>query len=277
MIGGEIAPIGLVVALLGVVAGLAVVLERERRRLRRRLAAKRRALAEATCYAGSRIPTIPLAQLDPRFRALREGLGPGEEAGVHLIGRGDAHVAGAPSDTETWILSCLARDARCIFEFGTGSGRTTWALAVNSPADARVTTLTLGPGTEDLARQEPGDASEAIACAIGERVEADLFYVGTAVESKIEQRYGDSKAFDEKSFEGRCDLVFVDGSHARSWVASDSRKALAMLRPGGLVLWHDLRDPRFPGTRGVVEVLTELLAELPLVHISGTSLVAFRG
>ncbi len=72
---------------------------------------------------------------------------------------------------------------------------------------------------------------------------------------------------------GACDLVFVDGSHALSYVLSDSRKALRLVRPGGLVLWHDYRGPMLPG---VYEGLNQLARELLLVHIAGTSLVAYR-
>jgi predicted O-methyltransferase YrrM len=86
--------------------------------------------------------------------------------------------------------------------------------------------------------------------------------------------FGDSKRFDESRFAGTCDLVFVDGSHARSYVESDSRKALRMLRPGGIVLWHDYHGPR--RARGVFDALNALAGELPLAHIKGTSLVAYR-
>ncbi len=43
------------------------------------------------------------------------------------------------------------------------------------------------------------------------------------------------------------DLVFVDGCHEASAVYRDSLRALALLRPGGLLLWHDFA----PGLRRV--------------------------
>jgi hypothetical protein len=67
----------------------------------------------------------------------------------------------------------------------------------------------------------------------------------------------------------RLDLVFVDGSHARSYVESDSRKALRMVRPGGIVFWHDYSGPR--RTPGVFASLNALAREMPLVHIGGTT------
>ena len=78
--------------------------------------------------------------------------------------------------------------------------------------------------------------------------------------------------------EGRVDfrgvMRFVDGSHAYSYVVSDSRKALRMCAPGGLILWHDYRGPR--RARGVFRGLNELARDLPLVHVAGTSFVAYR-
>ena len=69
-----------------------------------------------------------------------------------------------------------------------------------------------------------------------------------------------------------CDVVFVDGSHGYSYVVSDSGKALRMVRPGGLVLWHDYS----PESAGVFRALNELARRVPLTHIQGTTLVAFR-
>ena len=86
--------------------------------------------------------------------------------------------------------------------------------------------------------------------------------------------YADSKAYDESPLAGLCDLIFVDGSHARSYVESDTRKAMRMVRPGGLVFWHDYRSPfRAPG---VFQTLNALARELPLRHVRGTSLVVWK-
>jgi hypothetical protein len=202
--------------------------------------------------------------------------GPGLGTEVAFVGRGDLAVTGAISDTETWILSVLAKGSRRIFEFGTCTGRTTYALAANSPDDAVVTSITLGPDQVGLYESVPTDDPSAQANALSESRYTEFFYCGTPFEAKIEQLFADSKAFDESKYRGECDLVFVDGSHAFSYVMNDSRKALRMVRPGGVVLWHDYRDARAGETRGVFEALNELSRELPLVHIRGTSLVAYR-
>ena len=218
------------------------------------------------------IPSVSVSEVDAIFK--ENALGPTLDAEVVLIGgAGVLNITGATSDTEAWILAVLAKRAKVLFEFGTCTGRTTYLWARNSPPDARIITLTLGPEQVATYRKESGDASTATRIALGESRFQDFYYSGTEVEGKVLQLFGDSKAFDESPWAGQCDLVFVDGSHARSYVASDSRKALRLVRPGGLVLWHDYRGYKL---KGVFRTLNELARSLPLVHIRGTSLVAYR-
>ncbi len=60
-------------------------------------------------------------------------------------------------------------------------------------------------------------------------------------EEKITQLFCDSKHFDEKPYTGKMDLIFIDGSHAFSYVMSDSEKAFKMIAPNSIILWHDYR------------------------------------
>jgi len=46
-----------------------------------------------------------------------------------------------------------------------------------------------------------------------------------------------------------------------------------MLKPGGLILWHDYRGPW--RARGVWSTLNALAQSHTLVHIKGTSLVVY--
>lgn len=221
---------------------------------------------------GGPIPTVHLDELDDAFAPGPAGPSLAAEVSFVSASRG---VPGGTSDREAWVLATLARHARTVFEFGTATGRTTWLLARNSPPGARVTTLTLAPDETGKYQTEPGDTAAAARAARAESGHRSFLYSGTDVEVKVEQLYGDSKEFDPTRWSGRCDLVFVDGSHAYSYVLNDSEKALEMVAPGGLVLWHDYRD-RWATTRDVYRALNLLRANLPLVHLAGTSLVAFR-
>jgi hypothetical protein len=216
------------------------------------------------------IPRITLEQLDARFRP--DALGPTLAVEVTFLGRGTLRVPGGTSDAEAWILAVVAKDARVMFEFGTCTGKTAYLWARNQPVGGTVTTLTLPPEQANQVRGAPGDEPVALAYAREESQCSGFRYSGTEAEARIVQLLGDSKAFDERPFAGQCDVVFVDGSHAYSYVTSDSAKALAMVRPGGLVLWHDY-SPECPG---VFRALNKLARRLPLVHVEGTTLVAHR-
>lgn len=216
------------------------------------------------------IPKAPVEQLDPKFQP--DELGPTRAAEVSYVGRGTIRVPGGTSDTEAWILAVLAKDARRLFEFGTCTGKTAYLWARNQPSDGTVTTLTLPPDQLSTYQSRQGDDRTAEAYARQESGFTRFLYSGTETENRVVQLYGDSKRFDEAPYAGRCDMVFVDGSHALSYVVSDTAKALTMVRPGGLVLWHDY-SPECPG---VFRALNELATRIPLIHIQGTTLVAFR-
>jgi predicted O-methyltransferase YrrM len=217
------------------------------------------------------IPTVPLADLDPVFRT--NELGPTLDTEVSFVGRGPLVVPGGTSDAEAWVLSTLAKKSRRIFEFGTCSGKTTYLVARNSPPDASVTTITLAPDQTGDYKREEGDNRRNVKAALRESKLTHFLYNGTPVEPKVNQLFGDSKAFDETPYLSSCDLIFVDGSHAYSYVLSDSTKALRMVKPGGVILWHDYVGPE---EEGVFRGMNELAKDLPLVHVDGTTFIAYR-
>ena len=184
------------------------------------------------------------------------------------------NVLGGISDRETWVLCAVAGKSKLIFEFGTCTGKTTYLLARNAPPDARIVTLTLAPEQTPAYAAVAGDSRRDRRAALKESAYTEFFYTDTPVETRITQLFGDSQAFDESEYVGQCDMIFVDGSHAASYVESDSRKALRMVKPGGLIFWHDYRGPgRAPG---VFKTLNRLAKRLPLRHIEGTTLVCCR-
>lgn len=217
------------------------------------------------------IRSIPLQELDPVFA--QTPFGPGHQTEVRFVGQGEG-VPGGTSDAEAWILAVLAKKARAMFEFGTCSGKTTYLWARNATDGASIVTLTLAPHQVESYTTAPGDSARDVRHAVRESTFERFFYTGTDVESRITQLYGDSKEFDDAQYAGRFDLIFVDGSHAYSYVLSDSARALRMCRPGGLILWHDYAGPRH--SRGVYRGLNELARSVPLVHVKGTTLVAHR-
>ena len=57
---------------------------------------------------------------------------------------------------------------------------------------------------------------------------------------RVNQIYCDSRLWETSAYpKNFFDTIFVDGGHQSNVVASDTKKALSLLRPGGLILWHD--------------------------------------
>ncbi len=177
--------------------------------------------------------------------------------------------------SELAILSAFATqcaDGTDLFEIGTFDGRTTFNLAMNSPAACLVHTLDLPPDTSTAFAIEGAERSLVNKARSGARYERNRTEHPAAV-GKITQLLGDSGSFDFSSYAGRCSMVFVDGSHAYDYVHSDTKAAMSMVRPGGVIVWHDY---------GVWEGVTRALEEIDarerygLRNIRGTSLVYWR-
>jgi predicted O-methyltransferase YrrM len=188
------------------------------------------------------------------------------------------HIIGQDGNVSVIELAILAKAAKMlqpaeIFEIGTFDGRTTFNLAVNAP-QARVYTLDLPPTQAD----QTALSVESIERKYIEKPESGMCFRGTKQAEKIEQLWGDSATFDFTPYEGRCDLIFVDGSHAYEYVLNDARIAQRLLsRRGGIIFFHDY------GTRwwaGVTRALEELQKTNPFYHdltwIEGTSLAMVR-
>ncbi|MCA9265145.1 MAG: class I SAM-dependent methyltransferase [Planctomycetales bacterium] len=219
-------------------------------------------------WGRSYIPTATLEEVDPIF--ISNDLGVSHEAEATLIG---GTAVGGTSTLEGWILAALAKRSLRMFEFGTCTGRTTYAWAVNSPEDAAITTLTLREDDRGDYQPAAGDKAQDTKHALQESRFQSFYYSDSAVEYKVEQLFGDSKQLDITPWRESCDLIFIDGSHAYSYVVNDTDKALQMVRPGGLVLWHDYRGKQVPG---VYRAINDLAQRLPLRRIPGTSLVMYR-
>jgi FkbM family methyltransferase len=83
------------------------------------------------------------------------------------------------------------------------------------------------PADETL---EPGDSGERI----GWR------YRAAGYGDRAHQILCDSRDFADHDFtDGFFDSILIDGGHTPELVASDTNKALRLLRPGGLMIWHD--------------------------------------
>lgn len=161
-----------------------------------------------------------------------------------------------PGEAETLVALARSVGAQTLIEFGVNEGRTARLLLDN------VATLREYVGVDVL----PGYVTQ---CAVQRR--------------ELPQRPGWMAADDARfraivSARGTLDLapadlpaadvVFIDGDHGRIAVEHDTQLARAVVRPGGLIIWHDYHGL---GTVDVRDVLDELAAAgAPIHHVDGT-------
>ncbi|MCZ7599438.1 MAG: class I SAM-dependent methyltransferase [Gammaproteobacteria bacterium] len=179
------------------------------------------------------------------------------------------HPVPLPGGVSTLELSIPAIAARAlqprrIVEIGTATGRTTINLAYHAP-DAEVLTLDLPPEAPATALSSGPDYR-----ALGLPRPGTLFE-GQPEAARIRSVLCSSTTYDWSPLAGTVDLMFIDGAHDLETVRQDTATARQVMRPGGLVFWHD-----YGHVAGVTQALNELSADLPLVHLTDTMLAMLR-
>jgi FkbM family methyltransferase len=159
-------------------------------------------------------------------------------------------------------------------EFGTweGFGATLCARA----CDADIWTINLPEGESD-ADGSPLYGSTAVddcgAGSLGHTLRGDSGdrigwrYRAAGFASRVHQILCDSRDFDAEQFApGFFDTILIDGGHKPDVVTNDTKKAIPLLRSGGIMIWHDfcpeveaLRHNEAP--RGVVRAIIDNFAE----------------
>jgi hypothetical protein len=91
-------------------------------------------------------------------------------------------------------------------------------------------------------------------------------YLDAGWGKRVCQIYADSREWDTRAYaDGFFDTAFIDGSHIAAVVENDTRKAVRLVRNGGLVIWHDF-CPLEEVTRACEstrDVVTYIRAHLP--------------
>ena len=176
-------------------------------------------------HAGLRVPSITPWEL----------LGFKGEVTLRL-GENDLFAAQENSFLMMQLVAML-RPQR-VFEIGTSQGRTTALIAMNTPPETKILTLDLPPE-----QTVPKGASDVHLIELS-RKELGIAFKGTNWAPRITQLLGDSESFDFTPYRDAMDLVTVDGSHTYKFVRTDSFNAFRMIRPGGVILWHDFESMR---------------------------------
>ncbi|MDC3082561.1 class I SAM-dependent methyltransferase [Candidatus Pelagibacter sp.] len=227
----------------------------------------------------SQIQLVELDQVDEIFlnNKIDHNLyGPKKEVIVkNFCIQGNNNIVGMTSDYEAWIISSLSKISNNIFEFGTCSGKTTYLMALNSPDQGKITTLTLSPKDLKGIKKNKFDNKVSYRNLINESIYDKFLFSETKYESKIEVIFQNSLNLNEKLFLKKFDLIFIDGGHTYSIVKNDSEKSFKMLKSNGIILWHDF-VPGKESAKNVVRYINTISKEKKIFHINNTSLCYYR-
>jgi predicted O-methyltransferase YrrM len=152
----------------------------------------------------------------------------------------------APLNDMLFLLNLArGRQARRILEVGTYRARTALALHLNCP--------------------------EAVLVSYDIQVLDSEFRRQLAGKPNVQLRHASFAGSAESLRQEPFDFIFVDGSHHYEDVLGDSRLALEVLAPGGIVVWHDYRyNDRFAKELRVPEALEVVRQSVPVFAVRGT-------
>ena len=187
----------------------------------------------------------------------------------------DNNIVGMTSDYEAWIISTLSKVSKNIFEFGTCSGKTTYLMALNSSEDTKITTITLNPNEINNIQKFDKDNESSYRNIKNESIYDKFLFSDTPEEKKIKVIFINSVDFKNTEFKEKMDFIFIDGGHTYSVVKNDSEKSFEMLKPNGIILWHDY----VPGKRSsldVVKYINSILDKKKIYKIKNTSLCFYK-
>lgn len=165
-------------------------------------------------------------------------------------------------ELETLIALFASVRPRGVLEFGINEGRTAKAILANVPGIERYQGIDVTRGyvtAKAVQRKEVPDNP-------GHMVQGDRrVHLVLSARGSLDLKPSDLQP---------CDAAFIDGDHGREAVMHDTRLARQLVRPGGIIVWHDYHDL---GNVDVREVLHEEAANgAPIHHVQGTWLAFER-
>jgi predicted O-methyltransferase YrrM len=164
------------------------------------------------------------------------------------------------NEKETAILITLVRSVnpRVMIEFGCNSGRTAKTILEHVPS------LEAYVGVDVPAEHVP-----TLHCQRNEVPYAPGVYAANDPRFYLLVHERGTLGLGPQDLE-LCDAVFIDGDHSQHAVLHDSYLARALVRPNGIIIWHDYGNPAVEVTQAL-----DQLREWPLCHVAQTWL-AYR-
>lgn len=167
-----------------------------------------------------------------------------------------------PTERETLVALIASVQPRTVVEFGCNEGRAAATILLNLPGIEQYVGIDVLPGyvTQMECQRNEVPAEPGKFAARDRRFRLLLKARGS---------------FDVTTAElPPADAIFIDADHSYAGVINDYRLAKAIVRPGGIIIFHD--DNGSPQVQ-VSEALDELhRCGNPIVHVDGTWLAFER-
>jgi predicted O-methyltransferase YrrM len=148
-------------------------------------------------------------------------------------------------DLETLIALIRSVNPRHVIEFGVNVGRTAKAIMTNVPGIERYTGIDVPLDYVPLLALQLDNAVPNP----GEMVLSDpRFQLIVKPHGSLDLTPSDLAP---------CDAVFIDGDHGRAAVLHDTTLARALVRPGGIIIWHDYQTLGNVDVKDVVDEMCQ--------------------
>lgn len=187
-----------------------------------------------------------------------------ESTDVRIVSCFDREPLLSMSPSEVMAIGAMVRllKPERVLEIGTFEGNTTVNLAANAPSDARVYTLDLPPAWGGTFGLEVPDIHDN--AAPGRHTGRQ--FIASRYAGKVKQLWGDSARFDWDEF-SPFDFILIDGCHTYEYAVADTRNALRVVRPAGVIVWHD-----YGMLEDVSRAVDEIADKMRVHAIQGTRL-----
>lgn len=157
---------------------------------------------------------------------------------IESIGRTTVELIAEPCTggttlQELFYLSLIVQvqKPQVVFEIGTFDGASSAHFAFNcADSAAKIYTLDL-PVINEL------QFSEIEWDFLKERKPG--YFIKRYETTTVHELFGNSIDFDFSPYYGQVDLMFIDGNHKTEYIRHDTSEALKMVKPGGVIVWHD--------------------------------------
>lgn len=174
-----------------------------------------------TAVHQSQLPSISLGEIASRLRS--QGTTYSDKVAMHpvLLGIG----SGSAAEMATLASLTFLKNPKTILEFGTCDGCSTWHLWANSNECCKIVTIDLPVNTTAEGSTDPllqGIASRPF----------------LPKDNRIEVIETDSREW-KAELDTPVDLCFIDAGHSLACVKNDTEKALGLMAPSGIIVWHD--------------------------------------